>query len=99
MVFAPSTVAAGVFTRNRCPGAPIPWCQKALSHSPSARALLVNSGNANVFTGKAGDDAVHHCVTSLAEQLGCEPEEVFVASTGVIGEILLIKKSLTPCRS
>lgn len=95
MRFAPSTVAAGVFTRNRCPGAPIPWCQNALSHSPSARALLVNSGNANVFTGKAGDDAVRQCASAVAEQLDCEQEEIFIASTGVIGEILPYQKIIT----
>ncbi|UMM64481.1 bifunctional glutamate N-acetyltransferase/amino-acid acetyltransferase ArgJ [Aristophania vespae] len=88
MEFAPSTTVAGVFTQNKCPGAPITWCRTALSRSFTARALLVNSGNANVFTGKAGEEAVHHCVTALAQHLGCRDEEIFVASTGVIGEIL-----------
>src|SRR2546423_14042710 len=54
--FAPGTSVAGVFTRNRCPGAPVDWCRAALS-SGRARALVANAGNANVFTGRAGTEA------------------------------------------
>src|SRR5271169_2432698 len=53
---APGTTAAGVFTRNRCPGAPIDWCRAALKGG-KARALVINAGNANVFTGRAGAEA------------------------------------------
>jgi len=83
----PGTTVAGVFTRNRCPGAPVDWCRKALSHG-HARAVVVNAGNANVFTGRAGMDAVEATADAAAKMLGCHPHEVFVASTGVIGEIL-----------
>ncbi len=93
--FAPGTTAAGVFTRNLCPGAPIPWCRQALESTPHARALLVNSGNANVFTGRAGEEAVIACATETAEKLGCPVEDVFLASTGVIGETLPYQKILT----
>lgn len=88
MEFAPGTTAAGVFTKNTCPGAPIPWCRQALANTPEARALLINAGNANVFTGRAGDEAVVACATELADQLECPVEDIFLASTGVVGEPL-----------
>ncbi|MXV43976.1 bifunctional glutamate N-acetyltransferase/amino-acid acetyltransferase ArgJ [Saccharibacter sp. 17.LH.SD] len=94
MEFTPGTTAAGVFTKNTCPGAPIPWCRQALDHTPYARALLVNSGNANVFTGRAGNDAVVACATELSDHLKCPVEDVFLASTGVIGEPLPYHKIL-----
>ncbi len=81
------THAAGVFTRNRCPGAPIDWCRDSLAGG-RARAVVVNAGNANVFTGRAGADAVEATARATARLLGCHPHEVFVASTGVIGEVL-----------
>ncbi len=81
------TVAAGVFTRNRCPGAPVDWCRAALAHG-RARALVVNAGNANVFTGRAGIEAVDATAEAAADLLGCRAHEVFIASTGVIGEVL-----------
>ncbi|OOL18344.1 N-acetylglutamate synthase [Bombella intestini] len=93
--FAPGTTAAGVYTRNLCPGAPIPWCRGALANTPHARALLVNSGNANVFTGRAGEEAVVACAGEVAHLLGCPVEDVFLASTGVIGETLPYKKILS----
>ncbi|MXV35217.1 MULTISPECIES: bifunctional glutamate N-acetyltransferase/amino-acid acetyltransferase ArgJ [unclassified Saccharibacter] len=92
--FAPGTTAAGVFTKNACPGAPIPWCRQALANTTEARALLVNSGNANVFTGRAGDEAVVACATELADQLECPVEDIFLGSTGVIGEILPYQRIL-----
>jgi glutamate N-acetyltransferase/amino-acid N-acetyltransferase len=52
MVFPPGTTVAGVFTKNRCPGAPVDWCRAAL-RGGKARALVVTAGNANVFTGRA----------------------------------------------
>ncbi len=81
------TAAAGVFTRNRCPGAPIDWCRAALAHG-RARALVVNAGNANVFTGRAGIEAVDATAEAAADLIGCRAHEVFIASTGVIGEVL-----------
>ncbi|MBE9605558.1 bifunctional glutamate N-acetyltransferase/amino-acid acetyltransferase ArgJ [Acetobacteraceae bacterium H6797] len=87
MEFAPGTTVAGVFTRNKCPGAPIDWCRSSLKGG-KARAMVINAGNANVFTGQAGRDAVAATAQAAAELLGCKPKEVFVASTGVIGEVL-----------
>ena len=81
------TKVAGVFTRNKCPGAPIDWCRESLGGG-RARALVVNAGNANVFSGRAGAEAVRATAEAAAELVGCKPREVFVASTGVIGEVL-----------
>ncbi|HJS84984.1 MAG TPA: bifunctional glutamate N-acetyltransferase/amino-acid acetyltransferase ArgJ [Acetobacteraceae bacterium] len=87
MELAAGTTAAGVFTRNRCPGAPVDWCRAALK-SGKARAVVVNAGNANVFTGRAGRDACVATAAAAAELVGCPPKQVFLASTGVIGEVL-----------
>jgi glutamate N-acetyltransferase/amino-acid N-acetyltransferase len=84
---APSTTVAGVFTRNRCPGAPIDWCRNALAGG-HARALVVNAGNANVFTGAAGRATTQATADAAAALIGCNPNEIFLASTGVIGEVL-----------
>ncbi|MBL6079973.1 bifunctional glutamate N-acetyltransferase/amino-acid acetyltransferase ArgJ [Belnapia sp. T18] len=85
--FAPGTTVAGVFTRNLCPGAPIDWCRAALKGG-RARSLVVNAGNANVFTGRAGREATAATAEAAAKLVGCKPREVFLASTGVIGETL-----------
>ena len=85
--FTPGTIVAGVFTKNACPGAPIQWCKTAVT-TPYARALLVNSGNANVFTGQAGVETVEACAEAVGKLLHCLPQDVFLASTGVIGEKL-----------
>ena len=85
--FAPGTRVAGVFTRNRCPGAPIDWCRAALPGG-IARGLVVNAGNANVFTGRAGREATQATANAAAALLGCAPAKVSLASTGVIGEVL-----------
>ena len=85
--FTPGTQVAGVFTRNKCPGAPIDWCRAALPGGV-ARALVVNAGNANVFTGQAGRDATQTIAQAAAGLIGCAPHEVFLASTGVIGQTL-----------
>ena len=87
MELAAGTTAAGVFTRNRCPGAPVDWCRAALKGG-KARAVVVNAGNANVFTGRAGRDACVATAHAAAELVGCPPKRVFLASTGVIGEVL-----------
>jgi glutamate N-acetyltransferase / amino-acid N-acetyltransferase len=84
---AAGTTVAGVFTRNKCPGAPVDWCRAALG-SGRARALVVNAGNANVFTGRAGQQACEATARAAAELVGCPARQVFLASTGVIGEVL-----------
>jgi glutamate N-acetyltransferase/amino-acid N-acetyltransferase len=78
---------AGVFTRSKCPSAPVDWCRKNLGKG-TARALVVNSGNANAFTGKKGSDAVKITADIAARAAGCRASQVFIASTGVIGEPL-----------
>jgi glutamate N-acetyltransferase/amino-acid N-acetyltransferase len=85
--FAPGTTVAGVFTRNKCPGAPVDWCRSALAGG-AARALVVNAGNANVFTGQAGRAATQATAQAAAALTGCAESEVFLASTGVIGQPL-----------
>ncbi len=84
---APGSTVAGVLTRSLTASAPVEICRKNLSGG-KARAVLVNSGNANAFTGKAGKAAAERSVRAVAEALGCRPREVFPASTGVIGEVL-----------
>ncbi|HMN73923.1 MAG TPA: bifunctional glutamate N-acetyltransferase/amino-acid acetyltransferase ArgJ [Rhodoblastus sp.] len=81
------TQVAGVFTRSKCPSAPVDWCRAKLK-SGKARALLVNSGNANAFTGKTGADAVKLAAKLTAAATGAKEGEIFTASTGVIGEPL-----------
>ncbi|CAH2604397.1 Glutamate N-acetyltransferase / Amino-acid acetyltransferase [Rhodovastum atsumiense] len=83
----PGTTAAGVFTRNRCPGAPVDWCRAALKGG-KARGVVINAGNANVFTGRAGAEAAKASAEAAAALIGCRPREVMLASTGVIGEVL-----------
>jgi glutamate N-acetyltransferase / amino-acid N-acetyltransferase len=85
--FDPGTVAAGVLTRSKTSSAPVLWCRENLAHG-RARALVVNSGNANAFTGKKGREATRMTVEAGARAVGCGAEEVYVASTGVIGEPL-----------
>jgi glutamate N-acetyltransferase/amino-acid N-acetyltransferase len=84
-LFEPGTIAAGVTTRSKTCSAPVLWCREQLCHG-KARALIVNSGNANAFTGSKGVAAVRQTVDAAAATLGCRPEEIYVASTGVIGE-------------
>jgi glutamate N-acetyltransferase/amino-acid N-acetyltransferase len=87
MAFAPGTTVAGVTTRSRCPSAPVEWCRDLLKKG-KASGLVVNSGNANAFTGKKGREATKLTAEIGAKALGCKPGEVFLASTGVIGEPL-----------
>jgi glutamate N-acetyltransferase / amino-acid N-acetyltransferase len=91
-LFDPGTTAAGVFTRSKCPSAPVEWCRAHLKDGKSgknlARALVVNSGNANAFTGKSGRAATKLTAEIAAKAAGCKPAEIFLASTGVIGEPL-----------
>jgi glutamate N-acetyltransferase / amino-acid N-acetyltransferase len=83
----PGTTVAGVLTRSKCPSAPVDWCRAQLKGG-SARALVVNSGNANAFTGKSGREATKLTADIAALAAGCKPSQVFLASTGVIGEPL-----------
>ena len=90
----PGSRIAGVFTRSTAPGAPVTWSQSCLSHHArsapfdQASGILVNAGNANVFTGQAGQDGLRDMAGFTADILGCPVDNVFVASTGVIGEPL-----------
>ena len=86
-VFDKGTAAGGVFTRSKCPSAPVEWCRAQLAGG-RARALVVNSGNANAFTGKNGRAAARLTAALAAKAVGCRPADVFLASTGVIGEPL-----------
>jgi glutamate N-acetyltransferase/amino-acid N-acetyltransferase len=90
---AEKTVVAGVLTRSKTCSAPVDWCRKALKGG-SARALIVNSGNANAFTGRAGTNTVDETVKGVAALMRCKPSQVFVSSTGVIGEPLPATKLL-----
>jgi len=82
---APGTTIAGVLTRSLTAGAPVVWCREAL-RGGKARAIVANSGNSNVFTGARGQELVEATARETARLLGCAPQEVFISSTGVIGE-------------
>ena len=90
-ILAPGTQAAGVFTKSKTASAPVDWCRSQLKHG-SARAVVVNSGNANAFTGQAGMAGVRAVAEAAAATVGCKASEVFMASTGVIGEPLPAEK-------
>jgi len=85
--FDPGTTVAGVLTQSKTASAPVEWCRAHLAHG-MARALVVNSGTSNAFTGKLGEAAVKATAKGTAEALGCLPADVYLASTGVIGEPL-----------
>jgi glutamate N-acetyltransferase / amino-acid N-acetyltransferase len=89
---APGTTVAGVLTQSRCPSPEVEWCRQALVLG-QARALVVNAGNSNAFTGHRGRAAVEAIAARAAQHLGCQPSDVFVASTGVIGVPLPIDKA------
>ena len=91
MELAPGSTIAGVLTRSLAPSAPVDLCRKHLKGG-KARVILVNAGNANAFTGKLGKQAVDACVAAAAKTMGCRSGEVFLASTGVIGEPLPAEK-------
>ncbi len=78
-------VAAGVFTTNLVQAAPVTWSRRVIDAKGRARAVLLNSGNANACTGTAGDVAVRRSAAVVAELLDCDADQVLVASTGVIG--------------
>ncbi len=91
MAFAEGTAAAGVLTRSKCASAAVDWCRDNLP-AGRARGLVVNSGNANAFTGQKGKNSVRLTADYAAKALGCSPGEIFLASTGVIGEPLPAEK-------
>jgi glutamate N-acetyltransferase/amino-acid N-acetyltransferase len=86
-LFPPGTTVAGVFTRSKCPSAPVEWCRERIKGGRAA-ALVVNSGNANAFTGRNGRAATKLTAALAAKAARCRADEVFLASTGVIGEPL-----------
>lgn len=90
--FNDTTNVAGVFTRSSMPASPVVWCQKNLKNHP--KALIVNAGNANAFTGQHGDEAVLATAKAVGANLNCSFEQVFISSTGVIGENLPYEKIL-----
>ena len=85
--FDEGTTVAGVFTSSKCPSAPVDWCRANLKHG-KARGLLVNSGNANAFTGKKGRETVKMSAEIVSAALDVPETEIYLASTGVIGEPL-----------
>ncbi|MBM3556944.1 MAG: bifunctional glutamate N-acetyltransferase/amino-acid acetyltransferase ArgJ [Alphaproteobacteria bacterium] len=85
--FAAGTTVAGTFTKSLCPSAAVDWC-KANLPGGQARVLVVNAGNANAFTGKAGVEANMAIGEAAAKLAGCTRKQVFIASTGVIGDPL-----------
>ena len=87
MVFDAPTTVAGVLTQSLCPSAPVEFCRANLGGG-RARVLVVNSGNANAFTGRKGSEAAAMTAQAAARAVGCDLGSVFLASTGVIGEPL-----------
>ena len=82
---APGSAIAGVFTRSLTAGAPVLWCRECLPGG-KVRGIVVNSGNSNVFTGRAGKELVEKTAATAAGLLSCDPRQIFISSTGVIGE-------------
>ncbi len=93
--FARGTTCAGVFTRHKIGSAPVDWCKRHLDADEGGRdvrALVVNAGCANAFTGKAGADAARRTASEVAKRFGCRQRDVMLASTGIIGVVLDDKK-------
>jgi len=82
---APGSAIAGVFTRSLTAGAPVLWCRDCLPGG-KVRGIVVNSGNSNVFTGRAGKELVEKIAATAAGLLGSDSRQIFISSTGVIGE-------------
>ncbi len=88
LAFVPEgSTVAGSLTTTKCPSAPVEWCRRHLAEG-SARAIVVNSGNANAFTGRRGYDAVVTTAEAVGRALRVPPASVLLSSTGVIGEQL-----------
>src|SRR6266853_3474291 len=77
-VLDPGTTVAGVFTRSLTAGAPVDWCRACLKRG-KARAIVVNSGNSNTFTGRAGRKVVEDTAQAMAAIVGCHPREVYIS--------------------
>ena len=86
-VMPEGTTVGGVFTKSACASSPVDWCKQILP-SGRARAVVCNAGNANAFTGAAGAASVHAEVEALSASLGVATDQIYVASTGVIGAAL-----------
>jgi glutamate N-acetyltransferase / amino-acid N-acetyltransferase len=97
MRFAEGTTCAGVFTRHGVGSAPVDWCKRHLEASggKDIRALVVNAGCANSFTGRPGADAARRVASAVAKRFDCRQNQVMMASTGVIG-VLLPDAKITP---
>jgi len=86
------TAVAGVTTQSKCPSPEVEWCRDAIPMG-QARAVVVNAGNANAFTGHRGRAAVEAIAAKVANHLSCQPSNIFISSTGVIGVPLPIDKA------
>ena len=84
--FAPGTVAAGVLTQNSAAAAPVLWTRQRLANADAPAALLINAGNANCYTGQAGHRIVKDAAARAAARLGAKPENIYICSTGRIGQ-------------
>ncbi len=89
--FDQGTQVAGVFARSSFTASPVNWCKKNIKNG-QALSLIVNSGNANSFTGKTGDISLDKVVSAVASTFNCKKELIFMSSTGVIGETLQDQK-------
>ncbi|MGQ5701065.1 bifunctional glutamate N-acetyltransferase/amino-acid acetyltransferase ArgJ [Sandaracinobacteroides sp. A072] len=98
LVFDPGTTVAGVTTRSKCASPEVELCRRHLPRG-QARALVVNAGNSNAFTGAAGAEANRRQVAEVARLVGCTAEEVFASSTGVIGVPLPADKAEAGARA
>lgn len=87
VTFEKEADVAGVFTSSSMPAAPVTWCKKHVTNG-KAKALIVNAGNANAFTGAIGEETVLKTANAVAKGLNCDAEKIFIASTGIIGETL-----------
>ena len=87
VTFDESTTIAGVFTKSAIKGAPVIKSIQNLRETKTARALIVNSGNANVFTGKKGEEIVAKTASAISKELNCDENQIYISSTGVIGEV------------
>jgi len=87
---ARGSTIAGTLTRSKCPGMPVEWSKRQLPGG-KVRAIVASSGNSNVFTGGQGRQLVENTAAATAKLIGCRKSEVFLASTGIIGE----KKDVT----
>ncbi|MDG2032634.1 MAG: bifunctional glutamate N-acetyltransferase/amino-acid acetyltransferase ArgJ, partial [Rhodospirillales bacterium] len=79
------------FTKSKTAAAPVDWCRAILAN-PEARGLVVNSGNANAFTGRTGVETVETMAACAAGLIDCSPAHVYIAQTGVIGEPVAVER-------